>query len=179
MVTNEEPSALEAASGKFAKGLQTLHAQNCSFTGYVRREYEQIEQAIKDGIPLEKIGRLLCEAYGVNGSLSALKSALRRIRIANGGYAQQKWLDDNAPLPPVRPNGRSMAERPAMNPQQGPLFWVNPQFAGPGKMPQPGNPFSSMQSAHPRHVFAPQGQPSEWISPPATAFGFDLSPTGL
>ncbi|WP_420291463.1 hypothetical protein AB9075_02595 [Burkholderia thailandensis] len=67
MIMKEEPDTLEVASGKFAKGLQTLHAQNCSFTACVRLEYEQIEQAIKAGIPLDKIVRLLCESYGITG----------------------------------------------------------------------------------------------------------------
>ena len=103
----EQPSALETPSSKFAKGLQTLHAHNCSFTACVRAEYEQIEKAIKAGIPLEKIARVLSDAYGVDGSLSALKSALRRMRIANAGYAQQKWLNENAPVPPTNSQQRS------------------------------------------------------------------------
>lgn len=175
MIMNEEPGTLEEASGKFAKGLQTLHAQNCSFTACVRLEYERIEQAIKAGIPLDKIVRLLCESYGVNGTLSALKSALRRIRLAKGGWAQQKWLDANAPLPQAGPSGGSMADRPAMNSQQGPRFSVPPLFEGSRKMSQPCSTSYPMRSAYPHDM----GQPSGWTPASATAFGFDLSPTGL
>ncbi|MBO2962220.1 hypothetical protein J4761_19530 [Burkholderia pseudomallei] len=179
MIMKEEPDTLEVASGKFAKGLQTLHAENCSFTAYVRLEYEQIEQAIKAGIPLDKIGRLLCESYGVHGTLSALKSALRRIRLAKGGWAQQKWLDANAPLPQAGPSGGSMADRPAMISQQGPRLLEDPLFGGPPKMPQPASQPYPMSSAHPRDVFAAHGHQSGWVSPPATAFGFGHSSTRL
>lgn len=161
---NQEQTALHTASGKFAKGLQTLHAQNCSFTACVRIEYEQIEKAIKAGISLEKIARLLCDSYGTNGSLSALKSALRRIRLANGGYAQQKWLDDNAPLPPARSNGGSMADWPTTNSQQGPQPYRGGGDQMPMYMPNAGFRQSPPLAPHSSSAFPQPGQEPHWQS---------------
>jgi hypothetical protein len=163
--SNQHQAPGNVASAKFAQGLHALRGQCRSFSACVRLEYPNIEQAIDEGIALELIVRLLCESYGVQGSLSALKSALSRIRRATEGRACQEWLDSNAPLPQERAFGVPGGVNPYMPSMQG-----NPSGAAyVGNVPQhaPGaqQRFSASGQLHmPNSTFQYNPSPSDILN---------------
>jgi hypothetical protein len=95
---NQQSLPHSQASAKFRADLNELGANCRSFAACVRIEYPAIEQAISYGVPIESIARKLSENYGVEGSMSAFKSALSRIRRVNDGAVSQRLLDETAPL---------------------------------------------------------------------------------
>jgi hypothetical protein len=95
---NQLPLPHSQVSVQFRAELNELSAHCLSFAACVRLEHQAIEQAISYGVPIEAIARKLSDTYGVQGSLSAFKSGLSRMRRVNDGIASQRWLNENAPL---------------------------------------------------------------------------------
>lgn len=64
----------------FQQKVRGLTDKNRSFAATVREVFSTIEPAIKEGTPLEMLLSAINDHYGLNGTLSAFKSALSRIR---------------------------------------------------------------------------------------------------
>jgi hypothetical protein len=79
---NENPNEFQpqARLAAFQQKVLGLTDKNRSFAATVREVFPTIEPAIKDGAPLDALLSALNEHYGLNGTLSAFKSALSRIR---------------------------------------------------------------------------------------------------
>jgi hypothetical protein len=126
---NQQPTSQTSLSGKFRDELNELRLHSRSFATCVRMEYEAVEQAIYDGVPLELIAQKLAEVYGVQGTLSAFKSALSRIRRTIDGDVCKRWLDERAPLPAAL-GGASVNAAPPMTQGQpnpgAPVLGVQP-----------------------------------------------------
>lgn len=185
-------STSRSASVRFNQSLNVLREQCRSFASCVRREYESIERAIEDGVPLEAIVVVLSEGYGIKGSLSALKSALSRIRRSHEGWRCQQWLDYHAPLHPRGTQDSSGAATNSSVPLGAGEFIADEYFPtapqhprGPHSHPGMGNQTQMpirMQSASSRHspspeVYVPRSSPqsgplNDWSSPT----GFDSRP---
>ncbi|WP_454732003.1 MULTISPECIES: hypothetical protein [Cupriavidus] len=148
-------SHIRQPSNLFAERANALFAQYRSFAGVVRREYLSIEELIRHGVSLDVIARELSECYGVQGSLSALKSALNRIRRAQEGKIHQDWLNQHAPLQDMPPEARFMGDpyaradagRSGISPSYPPAY-----FPGGG---QPPLPYGHPQQPGAMPVYAP------------------------
>ncbi|CAI8920149.1 hypothetical protein EMIT0158MI4_20627 [Burkholderia ambifaria] len=78
---------------KFTAYLGAVTKDARSFASCVRAHHLAIERAIRDGATLEAIAHGLSQAYGVRGSLAALKSALNRIRRMREAEIDRQWYD--------------------------------------------------------------------------------------
>jgi hypothetical protein len=125
---NQQPTSQTSLSGKFRDELNELRLHSRSFATCVRMEYEAVEQAIYDGVPLDLIAQKLAEVYGVQGTLSAFKSALSRIRKSIDGDVCKRWLNEKAPLP-TAPGGASGNGVPLFDPVMQANLGVRPTGA--------------------------------------------------
>lgn len=80
MNQNQNKYTGPAQLAAFQEKVRGLTDKNRSFAATVREVFSTIEPAIKDGTPLEVLLKAINEHYGQNGTLSAFKSALSRIR---------------------------------------------------------------------------------------------------
>lgn len=130
---------------KFSGYLHAVSKDARSFASCVRVHHLAIEEAIRNGTPLEAIAHGLSQAYGVRGSLAALKSALNRIRRMREAEIDRQWYDQvdqeqyGASVFQMTPRGNPHPVSGGMPPQGGPA--ARP-YAIPMTQHLPGAPTS-------------------------------------
>lgn len=115
---------------KFTGYLHVLNKEMRSFAACVRVHHHDIEEAIRNGTPLEAIAHGLSQAYGVRGSLAALKSALNRIRRMRAAEIDRQWYDQ-VDQEQYGASAFQMASRGNPHPAHGGM----PQQGGPAARP--------------------------------------------
>ncbi|NHV25940.1 hypothetical protein [Burkholderia sp. D-99] len=91
--TTQFQADARSTADKFTGYLHAISKEMRSFAACVRAHHVVIEDAIRNGVPLEAIAHGLSQAYGVRGSLAALKSALNRIRRMREAELDRQWYD--------------------------------------------------------------------------------------
>lgn len=108
--------------------IRTLSSSYMTFSAYIRRMYPAIEEAIRDGTPLDVILKAINGKLGTNGTLAAMKSALQRIRSEMAAKRTLGLPPDFVapPMPashfPLQPYDRPPSWAPFNNfPRSGPM----------------------------------------------------------
>lgn len=158
-------------SEKFIAFLSAVTKDARSFASCVRAHHLVIEEAIRNGVPLEAIAHGLSQTYGVRGSLAALKSALNRIRRMRDADLDRQWYD--------QVDGEQYGARQVQIDSRGSAHPMNgiPQQSAQGVRPYgipltqhlPGAPMPVPGSGHPysQYVVQPhqkihQYRPGDW-----------------
>ncbi len=127
-----------SADVEFSDYLNLINRDMRSFAACVRAHHPAIEEAIRNGIPLQAIVHGLSQIYKIRGSLAALKSALNRNRRMQEAEVDRQWYEqvirEQHNTQTVRAGGYSNA------------------YPSSGKVPSPNSQGSFSQNPSVAHV---------------------------